>query len=142
MSERTYASKPLAAVGAVIIRNGKFLFVLRKNQPKAGYWTLPGGLVESGESVTEAVIREVWEECQLLVYPVRLVDVLDFIQRDEDGRVAFHYVLIDFECTCDAGTAVATSDATEVQWVERTQIHSLKMPQLTRKFFEKHYGVS
>jgi 8-oxo-dGTP diphosphatase len=91
---RQYPKKPVVGVGAIILDGDKILLEKRKNAPSKGKWTVPGGLVELGESVEQAVIREVEEETRLKVYDPRLVDVVNYISLGERGAVMYHYVII------------------------------------------------
>jgi ADP-ribose pyrophosphatase YjhB (NUDIX family) len=117
MMRRKYPESPIAAVGAVVLDGGSVLLVRRGQEPQKGEWSIPGGAVELGETLEQAVRREVLEETGLLVEPVRVVEVLDRIVRDADGRVAFHYVLIDYVCRVTGGTLCCASDADEARWV-------------------------
>ena len=120
---REFPEAPLAGVGAVVVENGRVLLVRRGHEPLKGRWSLPGGLIELGEGLEEAVRREVQEETGLLVEPVELVEVLDRIHR-EDGRVRYHYVIADYLCRVTGGKLEAASDADEVRWVERSEWNS------------------
>ncbi len=138
---RTYQSRPLVGVGAVVVQGNRFLMVKRKNEPGAARWTLPGGMVEYGEPVSEAIVREVREECGICVRPVRLVDVIDFFESDEHNQAKFHYVLIDFECEYLGGVLAASSDVSDVRWVPQNEVESLSVPQFTADFLREHFFV-
>lgn len=111
---------PLVGVGAVVVDNGRVLLVRRGREPLKGQWSLPGGLVELGESLTAGVAREVLEETGLIVEPVELVELLDRIHH-EDERVRYHYVIADYLCRVTGGTLNAASDADDARWVERAE---------------------
>ncbi len=111
---------PLVGVGGVIVQEGRVLLVRRGTEPLRGRWSIPGGLIEVGEMLGEAVAREVREETGLEVEPVALVELLDRIHR-EDGRVRYHYVIADYLCRVTGGTLKAASDADEVRWVDREE---------------------
>jgi len=115
---REYPAAPLVGVGAVVVDEGRVLLVQRGRPPGLGRWSLPGGLVEVGEQLEAAVQREVGEECGLSVTVHDLVGVVDRIVRDADGRVRYHYVLLDYLATPAAGSARAGSDAQAVRWCE------------------------
>jgi mutator protein MutT len=117
---REFPLTPLMGVGAVIVEAGRVLLVRRGTEPMKGQWSLPGGLVELGESLTDGVVREVREETGLVVEPVELVELLDRIHREGD-RVRYHYVIADYLCRVMGGALQAASDAAEVRWVERTE---------------------
>ena len=123
---REYPDAPIAGVGAVIVRaipgTGQQVLLIRRGQePLKGEWSLPGGAVELGETLEEAVCREVLEETGLIVETVDVVQAFDRISRDAEKRVRYHYVLIDFLCRLKAGSAppeviVCASDALEGRW--------------------------
>jgi 8-oxo-dGTP diphosphatase len=123
MPQREYPAAPLVGVGAVIINSGRVLLVQRGTQPALGRWSIPGGLVEVGESLSDGVIREVIEETGLQVEPIELIELLDRIHRDGD-RVRYHYVIADYLCRVVGGTLNAASDAAAVRWVERAEWNS------------------
>jgi len=110
-------------VGAVIVDRGRVLLVERGTEPMKGRWTIPGGLVEVGEPLTEAVVRETREETGLHIEPIELVELLDRIYREEN-RVRYHYVIADYLCRVTGGDLLAASDAAAVRWVERAEWNS------------------
>ena len=117
---RAYPDRPIVAVGAVILDAGRVLLVRRGQEPLKGEWSLPGGAVEVGETLEAALVREVCEETSLDVVVDRVLEVLDSIRHDADGRAQYHYVIVDYACRVRAGTptaAVRGTDADDVQWV-------------------------
>lgn len=125
---RRYPVRPIASVGGVIVDGGRVLLVQRKFEPLAGHWTLPGGAIELGEGAAQAVEREVREETGLDVEVGPVVEVLDRIYHDADGRVQFHYVLIDYLCRPRGGAVRAGSDAAAVEWVEAGDLDAYEVP--------------
>lgn len=121
--QREFPEAPLVGVGAVIVDHGRVLLVRRGTEPMLGKWTLPGGMLEVGESLTSGVIREVREETGLSVEAVELVELLDRIHR-EGERVRYHYVIADYLCRVVGGELKAASDAEAVRWVERAEWNS------------------
>lgn len=121
--QREFPAAPLVGVGAVIVQDSRVLLVQRGTEPAKGRWSIPGGLIEVGEMLSEAVIREVREETGLSVEPLELVELLDRIHRD-GGRVRYHYVIADYLCRVTGGTLQAASDAAAVRWVERAEWNS------------------
>ncbi len=117
----------------------RLLLVRRKHEPKAGSWTLPGGRVEVGETTRQAICREVLEECGLIVEPVRLLDVVDFIETDSSAQVKFHYILIDYEVSVSGGEVAAGSDASDACWFQFADLDRIDIPQLTLDFLHRHY---
>jgi 8-oxo-dGTP diphosphatase len=118
---REYPEAPVVAVGAVVVQDGRALLVRRAHGPRQGEWSLPGGRVELGETLVEAVRREIREDTGLDVTVGAIVDVFDRIDRTGDG-VQYHFVIVDFRCTCVGGTLCAGDDADAVAWVTADQL--------------------
>ncbi len=136
---REYPETPLMGVGGVVVNEGRVLLVRRGSEPLKGHWTLPGGLLELGEPVTEGVAREVREETGLTVEPMELVELIDRVHR-EGGRVRYHYVIADYLCRLTGGTLRAGSDADGARWVERAEWNShsaLILDPITVRVIEK-----
>ncbi len=112
-----YPDRPIVGVGAVILAGDRVLLVKRAHEPLKGEWSLPGGAVDIGEPLAEAVVREVREETCLVVDAGPIVEVVDRIYRDLDGRVRYHFVIVDYLCRATAGTPACGSDAAAVAWV-------------------------
>jgi 8-oxo-dGTP diphosphatase len=136
--KRLYPSQPIVGVGAVIICNGKILLEKRKNEPGKGKWSVPGGLVELGESVEQTVMREVEEETGLEVEKPEHIDVVDNIIRDESGRVKYHFVIIDYFMKLKGGTLKAASDAEELKWVPLSDVEKYDLTKTFRAFFQRN----
>jgi 8-oxo-dGTP diphosphatase len=118
--QREFPLTPLMCVGAVIVDEGQVLLVRRGNEPMKGHWTLPGGLLELGESLSDGVMREVREESGLIVEVLELIELVDRIHRESE-RVRYHYVIVDYLCRVAGGQLQAASDADAVRWVEREE---------------------
>lgn len=129
MLQREYPASPLVGVGGVIVQEGRVLLVRRGTEPLRGRWSIPGGLIDIGESLHQAVIREVREETGLDIEPLELVELLDRIHREGD-RVRYHYVIADYLCRVIGGNLKAASDAEEVRWVNRAEWNSHSALQL------------
>jgi ADP-ribose pyrophosphatase YjhB (NUDIX family) len=122
--QREFPLAPLVGVGVVIVQAGRVLLARRGNEPLKGHWTLPGGLLELGESLSDGVMREVREETGLNVEVVELIELVDRIHRlkeDQGARVRYHYVIADYLCRVVGGQLQAASDADAVRWVEREE---------------------
>ncbi|MBV9482799.1 MAG: NUDIX hydrolase [Acidobacteria bacterium] len=126
MLRREYPETPLVGVGAIIIENGRVLLVKRGHPPLAGEWSIPGGVLEIGELLREAVIREAKEETGLSVEAGEILGIFDRLIRTDD-RIQYHYVLIDFLCRRVAGELRPGSDAREVGWFGREEICGLNL---------------
>jgi ADP-ribose pyrophosphatase YjhB (NUDIX family) len=122
---REYPVVPRIGVGAVVLDGARVLLVRRGKAPAHGKWSLPGGLVELGETTREAVRREIAEECGLQIRVGEVAGVLDRVIRDGEGRIRYHWVLVDYVAFPESGTLCAASDADEAQWVEVDQVERL-----------------
>ena len=136
--KRLYPNQPIVGVGTIIICNGKLLLEKRKNEPGKGKWSVPGGLVDLGESVEQTVIREVKEETGLEVEKPEHIDVVDNIIRDENGRVKYHFVIIDYFMRLKGGTLKAASDAEELKWVSLNDVEKYDLTKTFREFFQRN----
>jgi ADP-ribose pyrophosphatase YjhB (NUDIX family) len=123
---REYPDYPRVGVGAVVLDGARVLLVRRGRAPAAGKWSLPGGLVELGESTREAIVREVEEECGVRVRVVDVAGVLDRVTRDREGRVQYHWVLVDYLAVAESDGISAGSDAAECCWIEIERIGELE----------------
>jgi mutator protein MutT len=135
---RLYPDGPIVGVGAVIIRNGKILLEKRGNDPGRGKWSIPGGIVELGESPEHTVIREVQEETGLLVDAPELIDVVSSVTLDESGKVKYHFVIVDYLVKLKGGTARAASDAAKLEWIPLDEVEQRNLTKSFRGFFEKN----
>ena len=136
--KRLYPDQPVVGIGAVIIQDGKIALIKRGNEPSKGKWTIPGGLVELGECLEAAVIRETKEEVCLDVEKPCLLDVVDNVDLDEQGKVKYHYVIIDYLVHVKAGTIEAASDAEELRWVLFDEVEKYNLTASFRRFFVKN----
>ena len=123
--DRRYPERPYVGVGVVVLRRDQVLLAQRGKQPRRGQWSLPGGMQEVGETLHEAARREVMEETGVEIEIVGLIDVIDTIRRDADGRVELHYTLIDYAALWRGGEARAGDDAMGVKWVPVADVPSL-----------------
>ncbi|HEV3305209.1 MAG TPA: NUDIX hydrolase [Candidatus Sulfotelmatobacter sp.] len=142
--QREFPEVPLVGVGAIIIEGDRVVLVKRIHPPLQAEWSIPGGVLEVGEMVREAAIREAREETGLNVEPGELLGVYDRVLRNPERRVQYHYVLIDFLCRRVAGDIAAASDAAEVRWFTQEELPGLKLAEDTldviRKGFSKLGG--
>jgi 8-oxo-dGTP diphosphatase len=141
---RRYPKHPLVGVGALIFaragRRGPILLVERGGKPLKGYWSLPGGLVETGELLEDALRREILEETGLRIEPVRFFDFFERIMPDAAGRVEYHYLLADYVCKVVGGELRPATDVSKAAWVRRSELGNYKITEGTRAVIEKAYS--
>jgi 8-oxo-dGTP diphosphatase len=126
----------------VIVRDGRVLLVRRRTEPLKGEWTLPGGMVELGETLREAVKRECAEETGLIVEPGAVVEIFEKIYPGENGRLRFHYVIVDFLCSVTGGELRAASDVDEVKWAADADLAASKVVEFTQQVIRKAMALT
>ncbi|MCS7136529.1 MAG: NUDIX hydrolase [Nitrososphaerota archaeon] len=134
---KEYPKMPVVAVGALILQDHKILLVKRKNEPGKGRWSIPGGTVELGESLKDAVIREVYEETGLVVEVSELLDIVEVIRKDEVGNVIFHYVILDYLAKPISGTLRAASDVSDALWASIEEAMNMEITDSLRAMLRK-----
>jgi 8-oxo-dGTP diphosphatase len=134
---RQYPERPIVGVGAVIVDEGKVLLVKRKYEPLKGQWSLPGGMVEIGETLETALAREMLEETGLGVDVGPVIEVFDRIMRDEDRRVRYHFVLIDYLCWPASGSLQAGSDVEEAVWANPATLGAYALTEKATSVIER-----
>lgn len=138
---REYPAAPVAAVGGIVIEGGTVLLVKRASQPRQGEWSLPGGQLELGESLVDAVRREVREETGLTVDVGPVVKVFDRVHRDDADRVRYHFVIVDFLCAPAGGVLRAGDDAADVRWARQDELASLGVAAFTIAVIERGFRL-
>lgn len=131
MSHREYPETPRVGVGAVVVRNGLVLLVKRGVPPNCGLWAIPGGALEVGETLREGAEREIREETGITIRAGQMIFAGDLMQRDADGRVRFHYVVIDFLGEYVGGEVNGSDDALEARWVSPEEMRVLPATKTT-----------
>jgi 8-oxo-dGTP diphosphatase len=134
--QREYPQQPLIGVGAIIVEDGRVLLIKRAKAPLLGEWSIPGGMLELGETLRQGAEREALEETGLVVRATDLLGVFDRIVPDETKRTLYHYVLIDFLCQKVSGDVLAAADASDARWFNRADLSSLSLPSETLKVLE------
>ena len=134
---RPYPDRPVVGVGAVVLDGDRVLLVKRGHAPLKGHWSLPGGAVEIGETLEQGVAREVLEETGLTIEVGPIVEVLDRISRDADGRIEHHFVLIDFVARQNGGVLRSASDADEAAWVAVSDLRAFEVAAVTVSVIQK-----
>ena len=136
---RRYPKRPILGVGALIFNRGKILLVERGKEPLKGYWSLPGGVLETGETLEQGIVREVREETGLEVQPLKVLEIFERIIRDAQGAPEYHYVLIDYICRVTGGSLRAADDASRAAWVPRRLLSSYQITDGTLPVIEKGF---
>jgi ADP-ribose pyrophosphatase YjhB (NUDIX family) len=126
-TQREYPRQPLVGVGALIIQNGRVALIKRGHAPLLGEWSIPGGLLELGETVRQGAEREALEETSLRVRATDLLGVFDRVLPDDDKRTLYHYVLIDFLCEVTGGELQASGDAADARWFTPKEVSALPL---------------
>ena len=134
---RQFPERPIVGVGAVILNGDRVVLVKRAHEPLKGEWSLPGGSVEVGETLAEAVVREVREETGLDVRVGPLVEVFDRIHRGSDQRIEYHFVLLDYKCTVVAGALAHGSDASDACWASTVDLARYGLSDLAKRVVAK-----
>jgi 8-oxo-dGTP diphosphatase len=145
VAQREFPTTPLLGVGAVIVDGeGRVLIIQRGTEPRKGLWSIPGGLVELGETLVEAVKREIAEETGLVIEPVAMIEVIDRIFR-EGERIRYHYVIVDYWCRVISGQLQPASDAQAVGWITRSEWYDANpfaLEAITMQVIEKGWQMS
>ncbi len=136
---RRYPQRPILGVGALIFRRGKILLVERGNEPLKGYWSLPGGALETGERLVDGLKREVMEETNLIVEPGPVFEIFERIMPDRKGNAEYHYVLLDYICKVKGGELRAASDSSDARWFTRRQLKGLLLTEGTLAVIERAF---
>jgi ADP-ribose pyrophosphatase YjhB (NUDIX family) len=134
---RAYPGQPIVGVGAVVLDGDRVLLVRRLHPPLQGEWSLPGGAVELGETLETAVAREVLEETGLRVAVGPVAGVVNRVHRDTQGRVEYHYVVVDYCCRPSGGTLACASDAADAMWVPVNDLSKYRLTDAAVRIIDK-----
>jgi mutator protein MutT len=137
---RRYPSRPFLGVGALIFEDGRILLAERGKEPLKGYWSLPGGIVETGEKLEEGIRREVSEETGLDVEPYFMFEIFERIIPDAEGKPEYHYVLIDYLCRRLSGEPIAASDVSRLAWVAQPNLRDYRLTEGTLGVIERAFA--
>ena len=136
MSRREYPESPVVGVGAVVVKDGKVLLIKRGVDPNKGVWAIPGGSLKLGETLQEGAEREIMEETGITVRAKEPVYSFDFFERDGDGRVRFHYVVVDMMADYIGGEVQGADDALEARWVSPEELKDMEVSRNTLKILD------
>ena len=134
---RKYPDRPYVGIGAVIVREGRVVLVKRRFEPLAGQWSIPGGAIEAGETLEACITREMAEETGFLVQVGPVIEVLDRITRDDEGRILYHFVLIDYLCWPIGGELQAGSDVAEAVLAEPSELAQYELTEMATSVIER-----
>ncbi len=138
--KREYPGAPVVGVGGVVIRDGRALLIKRGSAPLKDQWSIPGGTLELGESIQEGVRRELLEETGIEVRVGELIEVFDRIFRDDEGKIQYHFVIVDYLCEAISGEARAASDVTDVAWVNEEDLWNYKLTEAATRVIRKAFA--
>lgn len=139
---REYPERPLVGVGVVVIKEGRILLVRRAFDPGAGKWSIPGGLVETGETLSAAGARECEEETGLKVQVLELINAFDMIEEDDDGKTRYHYVLVDFLASQVGGEERPNQEVSELRWTTYDEAKKLDLTKTAKRALAELFGAS
>lgn len=137
---RRYPTRPFLGVGALIFDGRSILLVERAQEPLKGYWSLPGGIVEVGEKLEEAIRREVLEETGLEIEPLEMFEIFERIMPDAEKRPEYHYVLMDYVCRVVGGQLAAASDVSRAAWVKEQDLRDYRLTEGTWAVVERAFA--
>ena len=132
----------MVGVGGVVISNGRALLIRRKRPPLEGEWSIPGGVLETGEELHEAVRRELAEETGVEVRVGELIEVFERIFRDAEGKAEYHYVILDYLCELTGGAAQAGSDASDVAWARESELAAFQLTETATRVIKRAFAMA
>lgn len=141
-SGREYPQRPIIAVGGVVIQGGRVLLIRRGQPPLEGRWSIPGGILEIGETITAAIERELKEETGVSVRVMGLLEIYEKVLRDSDNRAQYHFVILDYLCEFVGGTAEAAADVTDTAWVAEEDLEKLQLTSAALRVVKKAFALA
>jgi 8-oxo-dGTP diphosphatase len=140
-TSREYPARPIVGVGGVTIQEGRVLLIRRAFAPLQGRWSIPGGGLDVGETIAEGVRRELQEETGIDVRVLDQIETFERIQRDESGRVQFHYVILDYLCEAIGGEVRAAGDATHAAWASENDLTPYALTEAATRVIRKAFAM-
>jgi 8-oxo-dGTP diphosphatase len=141
VSSREYPERPLVGVGGVVIAEDRVLLIRRGGPPLEGEWSIPGGMLELGESLREGVRRELGEETGLEVKVQDLIEAFDRVTTDADGKWRYHFVILDYLCEAVSGVARAASDVVDVAWAREDELARFSLTPTATRVVKKAFEM-
>ena len=139
---RKYPNFPVISAGGIILIDDKVLIIKRKSEPNKGKWSIPGGVIKLGEKIEEGLKREVFEETGLTVEINNLIDIIEKVFKDDNGRIIYHYVILDYLCQCVSGEIRVSSDAEDFMMVGMDELNEFDMVDGMKEVLQKAYDLS
>ena len=139
---REYPERPMVGVGGVVIRDERALLIRRGSAPLEGEWSIPGGMLEIGETILEGVQRELLEETAIEVKVLDLIEVFERLTRDEAGKLKYHFVILDYLCEAVRGEARAGSDVTDVAWARAEELDAYSLTTTATRVIQKAFEMA
>ncbi|MGB6875641.1 MAG: NUDIX hydrolase [Candidatus Acidiferrales bacterium] len=138
---REYPERPIIAVGGVVIHDSQILLIRRGQPPLEGRWSIPGGILEIGETIAEGIERELKEETGIQVRVLDLIEIYENVLRDKENELQYHFVILDYLCEFVEGTARPGGDVTEVVWASEQQLESLSVTGAAKRVIRKAFSA-
>ena len=138
---REYPDRPVVGVGGVVIENGRALLIRRGSAPLEGQWSIPGGMLELGESIVEGVRRELAEETGIEVRVLELIEVFERVIPGESGRIRYHFVILDYLCEMVSGEARAASDVIDVAWAGEEELEKFALTPIAIRVIRRAFEM-
>jgi 8-oxo-dGTP diphosphatase len=139
---REYPERPIVGVGGVVIHNERALLIRRGSAPLEGEWSIPGGMLEVGETILDGVKRELLEETAIEVKVLDLIEVFERVTRDEAGQLKYHFVILDYLCEAVRGDAQAGSDVTDVAWARESELSGYSLTPTATRVIQKAFEMA
>jgi len=141
MNKRAYPSTPIIGVGTAVFRNNKVLLIKRGKPPLKDTWSLPGGMVRPGETLKQAAVREIKEECNIDIEVEDLIDIFEYIEKDPRGGVRYHYIVFDFKARYVRGETLPLSDVLDAKWVSLEGLSNYPLTSKVLEVIKKGYNM-